>query len=228
MKKLILLAAGAMFLAGCGGGGAGGVKLKKNDYLGDLPSLYANYNAQKAAAEKELEQKSNKMMEGASESDYAKIQKLFDDAAEVEKARKEKFKTDVTDELARVVGKDVPVTYSAALTPFFVATVKIAELRGEPRLSITLTAKENFTVPSMKGYDYKVHFKLTGNDGATLASSGSTILPIQLARESKSFGAGDVLVDNYTAYGFNLHNPDRATFTGVEFITEEEYNNLNK
>ncbi|MDR1671769.1 MAG: hypothetical protein LBR57_04555, partial [Alistipes sp.] len=159
MKKLILLAAGAMLLAGCGGGGAGGGKLKKNDYLGSLPSLYANYNAEKAAAEKELEQKGNKMMEGAGESDYAKVQKLFDDAAEAEKARKEKFKADVAAELTKVVGKEVPVTYGAALTPFFVATVKIAELRGEPRLSITLTAKEGFTVPSMKGYDYKVHFK---------------------------------------------------------------------
>jgi hypothetical protein len=211
-------------ISSCGGGSGGG-KLKKNDYLGNIPALYAEFNAQKEAAEKKLEEQSNKLMAGG-EKNYDRVQKMFDEAGAAEKALKEKLNADVAAELAKVVGKEVPVTYSAALSPYYVATVKMAEYRGEPRLAITLTAIEDFTVPSMKAYDYMVYYRLVGKDGAELTKPASTIIAIPLAREEKSFKAGDVLTDAYTA--FVGTTPDRAEFAGVEFITNEEYNNLNK
>ncbi len=233
-KNLLLIAATVMcaaVLSNCGGsgsGGEGGGKVRKNDFLGNLPALYTNYNAEKTGMEKKIEQESEKLMAGG-EKNYDKVQKLFDDQKIKEKALKEKFQADVKAEMEKVVGKDIPVTFSEELKNsdkffFDVPVVKVAEQKGEPRLAISLTAKDNFTVPSMKGSDYSVYFRLVGKDGAPLERSASVILPVKLDRAALPYMKGETMIDSYVAYGFNLGKyPDRATLTAVEFISKEEY-----
>ncbi len=231
MRFIVSALACGLILTGCGGSGSSGEsggKIRKNDYLGNLPALYANYNAEKAATEKKIEEQGNKLMAGG-EKNAGKLQKLFDDQKAKEKELKTKFDAEVKAELEKVIGKDIPVAFSEQLKSsdkffFDVPVVKIAEQRGEPRLSISLTAKDNFTVPSMKGYDYSVYFRLAGKDGAPLERSASVILPVTLDRAALPYVKGETLIDSYVAYGFNLGNyPDRATLTAVEFISKEEY-----
>lgn len=237
MKKKSLMIVFALIMCGtmltnCGGNGSGSnsSKLKKNEYLGNLPALYENYETGKDALEKKTEAESEKLLSGG-EKNYSKIQKLFDDQKIKEKEMKEKFNADVKAELAKIVGKEVPVSFSDKLKNsdkfyFNVSDVKIVEQRGEPRISFTITAKDDFTVQSMKGYDYNVYFRLIGADGATLENSTSTTIPISLSLDVKSFKKGDVLLDSYNVIGFNLgrYAVDRANFSGIEFISKEEYN----
>lgn len=233
MKKNVLfivsaLACGLM-LAGCGGtgSGSGGSKLKKNDYLGSLPALYESYNADLAALEAKVEEEGTKLFAGG-EKNAGKIQKLFDDQKAREKAMKEKFEADVKAETAKLAGKDVPVSYSEQLKNsgklyYTVTQAKIVEEKGEPKLAVTIAAKDDFTIPSMKAYDYTIYYRLAGAEGASLQRSASVIIPVALAREAKEFRKGDEL--NKTVIGFNLSNypADRAAFSGIEFITKEEY-----
>lgn len=224
MKRLLTIAVCGAMLAGCGGGGTKGSKLSKNDYLGTLPALYDAYNTQKAEAEKSLETESTKLMEGG-EKNYDKVQKMFDDAMSAEKERETKFKADVAAELPTLAGKNVPVTYSEGLTPFYAAAATIGEGKNEPVVLITLTAKDALTVPSMKGLDYAAYFCLVDAAGTPLERSASVILPIKLAQTETAFTAGQELVKDYS-FGFNLGNyaASRVGFAGLKFITQEEYN----
>ncbi|MDR2970143.1 MAG: hypothetical protein LBV32_11165 [Tannerellaceae bacterium] len=221
------------FLMSCGGSGGGGSKLGKNDYLGNLPAVYDGYNMEVAALEEKTNNEGEKLMSGG-EKNYDKIQAVYDEQKVKEKELKEQFNTDVKAELSNIVGKEVPVTFSEGLKNsgkfYYDATVKIGELRDEPRLSVTLSAKDDFTVPSMQSYDYTVYLRLVGKDGVVLENSTTVIMPIPLAREAKSFGKGDVLIADYAALDFNLsrYAADRVNFAGVEFISTEEYNAINQ
>lgn len=210
-------------LAGCGGSGTKGSKLSKNDYLGSLPALYESYKTQTAEAEKKLETEGDALVAGG-EKNYDKIQKLFDDAAAAQKELETKFKADVAAELPTLEGKEVPVSYSEGLTPFFTATAKLGAGRDEPVLLISLAAKDALTVPSMKGLDYGAYFCFVDAAGTPLERSTSVLLPIKLAQTESSFAAGEALLTDYS-HGFNLGNyaASRVNFAGLKFITKEEY-----
>ena len=235
MRRKLFVTAAAMIcgavLASCGGGSnaGSGSKIKKNEYLGNIPALYESYYTEIDALEKKVDAEGEKLMAGG-EKNYGKVQKLFDDQKVKEKAMKEKFQADVKTEMEKIVGKDIPVSYSEQLRNsdmwYYDATAKIGERRGEPILSITLTAKNEFTVPSMKAYDYNAYFRLVGKDGTPLKTSPSTIIPIKLEQQAQSFSKGDVLIDSYEGYGLSLSNyaTEFANFAGIEFITKEEYN----
>jgi len=215
-----------LVLTGCGGGSGAG-KVKKNEYLGSLPTLYDSYKSAKESLEKNLETESEKLMAGG-EKNYSKVQKLFDDQKSKEKDLKEKFKSDVAAEVAKIAGKAVPVNFSDELKNsdklfFEVSDVKIVDDNGEAKIAVTITAKDDFTIPRMKSYDYTVYYRLVGSNG-TLEKSTSCIIPVSLAYEAKSFKKGDIL--NQSLIGLNLNNyaADRAAFSGIEFISQQEYN----
>jgi len=162
------------------------------------------------------------------EKNYAKIQKLFDDQKIKEKDIKEKFKVEVKAEVAKLVGKGVPVAFSDNLKNsdmlfYNVSDVKIVEDKGEPKVSLTITAKEDFTIPPMKAYDYSIYYRMKGGDGI-IKESASVIIPISLAREAKSFKKDDMLNQSSIEFNFGRYAADLATFSGIEFITQEEYN----
>lgn len=75
MKKTLSLLTCAILLAGCSGGGKSG--LKKNDYLGNLPALYADHALRVEAIEFETNAKGEKLMAGG-QANYDKIQPLYE------------------------------------------------------------------------------------------------------------------------------------------------------
>lgn len=142
---------------------------------------------------------------------------------------KDKLQADVSAEIAKLAGKEIPVSYSLNLKNsdkfcYTVAPVKIIEERGEPKLAIALSAKDDFTIPSMKAYDYMVYYRLVGADGATLAHAKSAIIFTPLAREVKSFKKGEALTQTNVGLNLGRYAADRVAFSGIEFITAEEYN----
>ncbi len=217
------LVCGAIIVS-CGGGN-GGSKLKKNEYLGNLPALYDGFNLQNEALEKEAEAKAEKFSEN-NPKDIEKAMKLFGEMMAEQESIKTKFEENVKAELAKVAGKEIPVSYSAALTPWYTATAKVAEARNEPWLSLTITTKEAMTIPAMKGYDYAVYFRLLGPDGTTLEKGKGSAAPVKLVTNEQVLPAGQVLVEDYNTTGFNLkrYAASRVDFAGIEFITKEEYN----
>jgi len=232
-KGLMILSVAAcgLIMANCGGcngeGSGSSGKLNKGGLLGNLPALYEKYAAEMASLEKKTEAESEKLIAGG-EKNYGKIQKLFDEQQAKEKEKKEKFKADVKAELAKIAGKEVPVSFSEKLKSsdmlfYNLTEVKIVDDKGEAKVSFTITAKDDFTIPSMKAYDYTVYFRFMGGK-AILEKSTTCIIPVSLTREAKSFKKGDVLNQSAIGFSLNRYAADRAAFSGIEFISKEEYN----
>jgi hypothetical protein len=123
-------------------------------------------------------------------------------------------------------GEKVPVTFSEKLqnpgTLFYnISDVKIVEDKGEPKISFTVTAKEDFTIASMKAYDYRIYHRLIGSNGV-LENSEYTIFPVLLTREVKSFKKGDILEQASVGLNLERYASDRATLSNIEFILSEE------
>jgi len=151
---IVICLASIMMFSGCGSG-SGGSKLKKNEYLGSLPSICANYEAKRVAFEEKWEKKAEKV------SDRKKAMKMIAEYDKEEKAMKEKFDADYKSELEKIVGKEIPVTFSKELQSsgdvfYNVAPVKLVNEEGRLAVAISLSAKNNFDVPRMKGYDFEV------------------------------------------------------------------------
>jgi len=215
----------------CGdGGGTAKSNLNKNEYLGNLPAIYDNYILTKAAMEKKLEEEIERLVAGG-EKNESKIDKLFNQGTIKEKELKEKFDADVKAEIATLTGKEIPVTFSEKLKNsekfyYNVTNVKLVEDKGDPKISITITAKDDFSVPSMKAYDYTAYYRLMGSNGPLL-NSISSITPIPLVREVQSFKKDFLFKQALGQLALGYYSADRATFTGIEFISKDEYNKAN-
>lgn len=216
--------AAMMTFSGCGNGsGSGGSKLKKNEYLGSLPGICVDYEAKKATFEEKWQKKGEKV------TDQTKAMKLMAEYEKEEKAMKEQFNADYKSELGKIVGKEIPVTFSEALQSsgedfYNVAPVKVVDEGGKPAATISLSAKNNFDVPKMKGYDYGTYFRFVTKDGETILAS--VLLPVKLEYQAFSVSANQHLLDNN--YPLSVSNKSElwANFAGIEFITKEEYDLL--
>jgi len=216
---------GGMILVSCGGGGGSKSEGKKNPYLGSLPSIYAKYNAEKESLEKKIEEKGLKLMSGG-EKNSDKIMKLMQEDEATSKVLKEKMNADASAEIAKIAGKEIPLSYTKSLSDseelfYNVAPVKLVDNKGTLAIEIALSAKSDFDVPRMKGYDYSAYFRLITSDGSTITKS--VLLPVKLEYKAFSIAAGEQLsLSNFPLYVSN--QPEvYADFAGIEFITKEEY-----
>ena len=213
-------------LTGCGGSG-GNSGVKKNQYLGSLPAIYTDYNAEKEVHEAKMKEQGQKLMAGG-EKNANKIMKLMIEEKETDKARREKLETAVSAEVAKIAGKEIPVSYSKALLDsdelfYQVSPAKLVGNKEDIAIAIVLSAKSDLEVPRMKGYDYGTYFRLIASDGSTIVQS--VLLPVKLDTKALSFSTGEQLLEN----NFSLYMKNKpeiyVNFAGVEFITKDEYNN---
>ena len=229
IKNILLLFACGAILTGCGGSGnSSGSGLKKNPYLGSLPAIYANYNAEKKAHEAKIEEQGMKLMAGG-EKNSAKIMKLMKEDEETSKAMKEKMTAAVNAEIAKVAGKEVPVKFSDALANskelfYNVGETKLADNKGALALSLSFSVKNDLEVPRLKGYDYGVYFRIIAADGSTITKS--VLLPVKLENKAFTLSAGEHLLDNLFPLSIANMAQRYADFAGIEFITKAEYNEI--
>ncbi len=214
----------AMMVSCSGSSGSSGVK--KNEYLGALPAIYAGYNAEKAAHEAKMEEQGTKLMAGG-EKNTGKIMKLMKEDEEKAKAMKEKMQADAKAEIAKIAGKEVPVSYSQALVDsenlfYNVAAPKLIDNDGKLAIAFSLSVKQDFTVPKYKGLDYAAYFRLIASDGSTIIKS--VILPVKTDIKELTFTAKEPLTDYNFPVGISGIPEKYADFAGVEFITKDEYN----
>ena len=227
LKAILLsLVCGAIF-TGCGGSGSSGSgsKLKKNQFVGSLPAIYADYAAQKKAHEAKIEEQGQKLIAGG-EKNKDKILKLMKEDEEATQAMKEKFQADVKAEIAKVAGKEVPVSYSKALLEseelfYNVAPAKLVDNKGDLAIGFSFSAKRDFEVPRLKGHDYVTYFRLITSEGSTITKS--LLLTVKLENTAFSIAAGELLQENMFPLSMSGKSSRYADFAGVEFITKAEY-----
>ena len=206
--------------AGCGGGSSdGGSKVKKNEFLGSLPSIYANFYA----AEKADEEKMEKL---AAKGDVNKILKEAEKLEKEEKARNKKLKTDVSAEIAKIVGKEIPFSFSKALQDskelyYSIAPTKLVEHNGDLAVAFSISSKNSFEVARMGGYDYTVYFRFIAADGSTITKSVLFAVPLQ--SKPLSVKEGELLLENNHPLNIAGKPETWANFAGIEFITKAEY-----
>ena len=224
LNKIVFALICGMMLAGCGGGG-GKSGLKKNQYLGSLPAIYASYHAEKEVYEAKVREQGEKLMAGG-EKNAAKIMKLMMEEKETKKAMKEKMKATVSAEIAKIAGKEIPVSFSKALLNsdelfYNVSPIKLVGNNEDLSILISLSAKNDFEVPRMKGYDYCTYFRFITSGGSAITTS--VLLPVKLEYKPFSIAAGEQLMENNYSLSVGAKPELYADFAGIEFITKAEY-----
>ena len=227
---LAVVVAALMFTA-CGrdSGGGGVTKVTKNDFLGALPGLYVNFYEAEQNAEKNFEETMKKLGANSSNPNQNKIIKESEKFQEEEKARMEKFKADLKAELAKVVGNEIPHSFSDALQNsgglyFNVAPTKLVEHNGDPAISFSISAKDSFEVPRLKGYDYTIYFRFFAADGSSITKS--VILAVPASHLAQSFEQDQLLWEDNHIVNLVRNREAWVNFAGIEFITKEEYDNI--
>jgi len=232
MRKNLLvivsvLVCGTM-LINCGGSGSNS-GAKKNQYLGSVPTLYINYEAERDAYEKKADEEGMKLMAGG-EKNKDKFEKLTKEVNERLQAMKDKFEADVKTEVQKLASKDIPVSYSENLKNsnmlfYDISSAKLVDDNGKLKISFDAIAKNDFTVPYLKGPDHRAYCRLVTSQGDMIMK---TAFPQMVKSETKALDvkAGEKLLEGYKIDPLsNLKkNPDGcADFAGIEFITSEEY-----
>jgi len=220
-----------LIFAGCGGGSGSSSGSKsgggssKSAVLGSIPAIYKDFNAKMVA----LEEK------GKTAKDMDALVKLRAEGNALVKKADEALLA----ELKKIEGKEVPVSFSKALTDggnlfYNVGQVKFNPGEGSsiksPGLEVIadVTVRKNLNITYKERDNYIVYHRLVTTDGITLEKGSSSFF-----KKSKSTDAYNNTVLSYTEgesildihfYPFDKHNPELwAKFAGIEFITKEEY-----
>lgn len=175
-----------------------------------------------------MEEQSQKLMAGG-EKNYGKLETLFDEYQAKKKEAKAKFEADSKAELDKIVGKEIPVSFSEQLKNsdmlFFEASdVKMAADGKTPRIALKVLAKDSFTIPPMKSYDYMIYYRHLGENGTPIAGAASVIIPVEQNRQPVTFEKGFLISDSFLLVNVGRNPAEWAGFSGVEFISKEEYN----
>ena len=215
----------AIFFAGCGGGGSKS-GLKKNDYLGSLPAIYADYQLAKKADEEKIDKLHTS----------GNLNKIMKEVAKIEKEEKErelKFEADLKAEMAKITGKDVPFTCSEAFKKLNceVVFMKFSD-HSTPGIIASIVAKNDFTVSSKErnvdDYEY-VWYRAVAKDGSTIDKNSIFLFSVSWGN-TKQFTKGQSLKSGseyaQTFLSISKKPEQFADFAGIEFITREEFNNL--
>jgi hypothetical protein len=205
---LITVIGATVMLYACGGGGA------KNEYLGNLPGLYEKFSNEEANVKASLKD----------EKDMSKLTKAFEEMT----AKEKQLEADVAAEVAKIAGREIPVTYSDALTSsggqYFNAKAVTAEnKRGGLNLVVSLTAKDAFTSTEAQAKEWVCYY-LADKDGAPIEGTRWGTAPLY-NKTAAAFGAGDQ-IDKLDRYLDIKKNPaGYAKLASVRFVTREEYDN---
>ena len=224
------LAVTAMF-PGCGGGNSNSGKsgVKNNEHIGSLLTLIADANAAKKADDAKIE----KLQESG---DFEKMAK---EATKIENAAKEreaKLEADIEAVKAKIAGKDIPFTYSAAFKEMNceAGSVKIERCDNTGfTIAASIVAKSDFALSyndkNNDAYE-NIWFKALAKDGATIEKGSFYIAGNAGWGKTKSFTKGQSLQfdgKNASSYLPVSKNPEKwVEFASIEFITSEESRNI--
>lgn len=215
MKKNLFLIGSVLvcvaILSGCGGGSSsGGGKVKQNEFIGKLPAIYAAYEG----AKDEVKAKVEKLMADEKIGEAVKVQQEFDDK---EDERDAQFKADLVAEIATLVGRDIPVSYSDALKNsgelfYTVESAKLTESQYPKQMRQSPGIALKFTAANGKQLGGMAHVRAVAADGSWIGSGASY-------RFDES---GET---NISHIGGIVYNPaDWANFAGIRFCTVDEIN----
>ncbi len=233
VKMIVAALTCAVVLAGCGGGGAVKSGAKKNDILGNLPAIYADYELADEAIEAKLDEEREKLEGDFSESKIKKFMALEQKMEQQEEELEAKFDEEKKAEWAKIDGKDIPFTSSAAFeqSVMQVNSVKIDAEKSRFVLGVVARTAFEKTLNNRSDYDY-LYYKALDKNGemieklaSYLGSSGGYRPQAIAVGESLHFEGGDA--EGYFHGLLNGNIAEKyADFASLEFITKEEYSEL--
>ena len=224
MKKRILTTVTTIVLAvvmmGCGGGsgsGSGKSSLKKNEYLGNLPAIYANYKS----AEETNKMNDKKAQELSSVDKRVKerdrLRKELSDISE-------KYTAEIKAENAKLAGKEIPFKSSKGLEnlKYEVQSVKID---AEGKLVISFIFNEDFKINSKNIQDYRQSYlRFFAKDGSTIGQTVSYNFGSAEGVSGITVKKDDLKVVDISSLHFIKSNAEKwVDFAGIEFVSAEEY-----
>ena len=222
MKKLflttVIVGVAAVIMSGCGGGSKKS-GLKKNEYLGALPAIQADFKLEEKADAENLKMLRTK---GPAEKWAKENEKV--------KEKRRKNEADLKAEWEKIAGKEVPFSYSKAFAES-VYEVASAKLASESKLCIEFTfkVKQDFEVNNKNGDAYRLaYFRAITKDGSTITKGMYNLVHFSWGHP-QSFSKGQTIGNPYALYLFQPKYAEKwADFAGIEFVTEDEYNKISE
>lgn len=212
MKRLLLLI-GASFLSlvmwSCGGGASGG---KTNPYLGEIPLLVQNYNAEKADIKKAGEEFLEKNKNSTDVSVFTKY-------AEEAKLREDKADQILKDGIAKasetLVGSELPLENQDQQYTVSVLKITAIDWAGIVTAEGTLTVNESLPLSSGTAY---ITYQVMDNAGVPIVADGIAMIQnsdykVKQAASGEQFPIKVILnAHKYPA----MTNFDKVVFCGTK------------
>ncbi|MCL2028437.1 MAG: hypothetical protein FWG79_08140 [Bacteroidales bacterium] len=222
MKKIttMTLAAiicGILFTA-CGGGSKSG--LKKNQFLGALPAIYADYELKETS----LKERAKKV---ANSGSLKKMVKEAQRQEEESTKNSAKFEADRKAEIKKIAGKTIPVSFKTPLWYDITAATLADNDDGTPTIVLTAKALDDVTVRSSDGPNMSNFYcRFLDKDGAVIAQTAVMLYYLTWG-QTKTFATGDALKmhDGKDPQIYvDMRDPKgMVNFASLEFVSFEEY-----
>jgi len=231
-SSIIFGLACVVIMAGCGGGSGSGANAKKNQYLGSLPVIFADYSAKKEAHKAKAEEKEKKLMKSG-KADYGKMMKLNIEDKEAKEALQEKFKKDLANELSKIVGKEIPVIISEGLMAsdyfFYDVSAKIIEKYENASISVSFSAKDEIVIPRRNTSKYDVSWLFVTSDGSPINTYGGYMSLFNWSSKDISIAAGEQFKEEEVGFSDITYRPEKySDFAGIKLMTKDECNEMLK
>jgi len=203
-----------MLMTACGGGSSKKSGLSKNESLGNLPALYADWKLY----EDDMDAQAAKLRENMhTESGMKKAMEWKDKAEKEYKEREAVYKENLKAEWAKIDGKEVPFTLSDAFsqTNMKINWVKFNAEKQQVEAEIVAKADGKFDSMSF------AYYRVLAKDGSVISEGNGFYLG-----KSGAVKAGESLFyDNTNGTGNHSisKNPEKyVDFAKIEFIAQSE------
>ena len=205
-----------LLMTACGGGVGSSKKsgLSKNEFLGNLPALYADWKLY----EDDMDAQAAKLKDEMHTESGMKKAMAWKEKAEKEFAEKQTvYKEDLKAEWAKIDGKEVPFTLSDAFSQTNMQVNRVKFNAEKQQIVAEIVAKADGKGDSMSFAYYRVLAK----DGSVISNGHGFYLG-----KSGAIKAGESLFHDNTP-GTGNHsiskNPEKyADFAKIEFIAQSE------
>ncbi len=197
------LGLGILFFVSCGGNS--GNSLPKNEYVGNVPSIVAEYNDDKAKLQAE-EDKEAKNVNSMSKDELLKKMKEF---AEKEKTIEEKMETALEAEKTALKGKELPVVNENPAVE--VAGMKVHDINDKYVVfKGSISVKEELANTSIKCI-------MQDKDGNTIEEIEASInAPYEYGKNGASVGSYEITAR------IKIDKPESAKLAKMVFVSNQQ------
>ena len=219
MKRLAIITLTAIMMASCGGDSATKSGLKKNEYLGNIPALYADYELARQA---HIEV-SNELRNRIRETNSSEARKQLDKESDKFDRIAEKILTKVESELAKIDGNPIVFALSETMEKLNIK-VEYLIFRADDftlKMQVSFVALHDFEINTYNWRNYdQIHYNIMSEKGWIIRTGRFDLVYLQHG-QTRTIAKGQTF-GNEVILNVDQRSECWAEFAGIVFYTSED------